>query len=103
LTDVVGVPFRAPGYRHIFNQYMIRVRRRDELRAYLTANGVGTEIYYPVPLHAQQCFAYLEHSPEDFPHSLEAAAQVLALPIYPELTTEQREYVVRQIAAFCRA
>ena len=99
----VGVPYRAPGYRHIFNQYMIRVQRRDELRAHLAAKGVGTEIYYPVPLHAQQCFAYLGHSPEDFPNSLAAAAEVLALPIYPELTVEQREYVVRQIAEFYRA
>ena len=57
----------------------------------------------PVPLHAQQCFAYLGHSPEDFPHSLAAAAEVLALPIYPELAAEQREYVVRQIAEFYRA
>jgi dTDP-4-amino-4,6-dideoxygalactose transaminase len=103
LADVVGVPFRAPGYGHIFNQYMIRVRRRDALRAHLAANGVGSEIYYPVPLHAQQCFAYLGYAPEDFPQSLAAAAEVLALPIYPELTAEQREYVVSQIAAFCSA
>jgi len=102
IAGVVGVPYRAPGYRHIFNQYMIRVQRRDELRAHLAAKGVGTEIYYPVPLHAQRCFAYLEHAPEDFPLSLAAAAEVLALPIYPELTSEQREYVVRQIAEFCR-
>ncbi len=78
---------------------MIRVQRRDELRAHLTANGVGTEIYYPVPLHAQQCFAYLEHSPEDFPHRSRPRRRLLALPIYPELTAEQREYVVAQIAA----
>jgi dTDP-4-amino-4,6-dideoxygalactose transaminase len=99
---IVGVPYRAPGYRHIFNQYMIRVQRRDELRAHLAAKGIGTEIYYPVPLHAQQCFAYLEHAPEDFPNSLAAAAEVLALPIYPELTVEQRVYVVQQITEFCR-
>ena len=75
---------------------------RDELRAHLTAKGVGTEIYYPVPLHAQRCFAYLEHEPNDFPHAQRAAAEVLALPIYPELTAEQREYVVREIASFVR-
>jgi len=103
IADVVGVPFRVPGYRHIFNQYMIRVGKRDELRAHLAANGVGTEIYYPVPLHAQQCFAYLEHSPEDFPQALSAAAEVLALPIYPELTSEQRAYVVAEMAAFFRS
>ena len=97
------LPVRVPGCRHIFNQYVIRTPQRDELRAHLAAQGVGTEIYYPVPLHAQQCFAYLEHEPDDFPESQRAAAEVLALPIYPELTAEQREYVVRQIAAFFRA
>jgi dTDP-4-amino-4,6-dideoxygalactose transaminase len=102
LADSVAVPFRAPGYRHVFNQYMIRVQRRDSLRAHLSTNGVGTEIYYPVPLHAQQCFGYLGHEPQDFPASLAAASEVLALPIYPELTAAQREYVVEQIAAFCR-
>jgi dTDP-4-amino-4,6-dideoxygalactose transaminase len=102
LTDHVDAPFRVPGYRHIFNQYMIRARRRDELRAHLAANGVGTEIYYPVPLHAQRCFAYLGHSPDDFPRAQQAAAEVLALPIYPELTAEQREYVIRQMADFYR-
>ncbi len=102
MTDHVVAPFRVPGFRHVFNQYMIRVRRRDELRAHLAASGVGTEIYYPVPLHAQQCFAYLGHAPEDFPQAQRAAAEVLALPIYPELTAEQREYVVRQIADFYR-
>ena len=97
------MPVRVPGFRHIFNQYVIRTRQRDELRAHLAAQGVGTEIYYPVPLHAQRCFAYLEHEPHDFPESQRAADEVLALPIYPELTAEQREYVVRQIAAFFRA
>jgi dTDP-4-amino-4,6-dideoxygalactose transaminase len=100
--DAVQPPVRLAGFRHIYNQYVIRVRRRDELRAHLAANGVGTEIYYPVPLHAQRCFAYLEHDPADFPQAQRAAAEVLALPIYPELTAEQREYVVRQIAAFVR-
>jgi dTDP-4-amino-4,6-dideoxygalactose transaminase len=103
LENAITVPARVPGFRHIFNQYVIRVRQRDELRAHLAANGVGTEIYYPVPLHAQRCFAYLEHQPEDFPESQRAAAEVLALPIYPELTPEQREYVVRQIASFERS
>jgi dTDP-4-amino-4,6-dideoxygalactose transaminase len=103
LEHAITVPARVPGFRHIFNQYVIRVRQRDELRAHLAANGVGTEIYYPVPLHAQRCFAYLEHQPEDFPESQRAAAEVLALPIYPELTPEQREYVVRQIASFERS
>ncbi len=102
LGNAVTVPARVPGFRHIFNQYVIRTRQRDELRAHLAANGVGAEIYYPVPLHAQRCFAYLEHDAADFPISQRAAAEVLALPIYPELAPEQREYVVRQIAAFVR-
>ena len=102
LGDAVQLPARVPGSRHIFNQYVIRVRRRDELRAHLTKNGVGTEVYYPVPLHAQRCFAYLEHDPADFPEAQRAAAEVLALPIYPELTPAQLEYVVRQVASFVR-
>jgi len=102
LGDAVALPYRNPGERHIFNQYVIRAQRRDELRAHLERCGVGTEIYYPLPLHEQQCFAYLGHSPEDFPEAHRAAAEVLALPIYPELTAEQREHVARSIADFYR-
>jgi dTDP-4-amino-4,6-dideoxygalactose transaminase len=102
LGHAVQVPVRVPGFRHIFNQYVLRVQRRDELRAHLAVNGVGTEIYYPLPLHAQRCFAYLEHEPQDFPEAQRAAAEVLALPIYPELTSEQRQHVVKQIASFFR-
>jgi len=102
LGDAVGLPFRKAGDRHIFNQYVIRARRRDELRAHLERCGVGTEIYYPLPLHEQRCFAYLAHSPADFPEAHRAAAEVLALPIYPELTAEQREHVARSIADFYR-
>jgi dTDP-4-amino-4,6-dideoxygalactose transaminase len=101
LNHTVLVPARTGG-RHIFNQYVVRTPRRDELRRHLDARGVGTEIYYPVPLHAQQCFAYLGYAPEEFPHSQSAAADVLALPVYPELTPEQREYVVAQIGDFFR-
>lgn len=103
LGGAVKTPARVPGSRHIYNQYVIRARRRDELRAHLQANGIGTEIYYPVPLHAQRCFAYLEHEAADFPEAQRASAEVLALPIYPELMAEQREYVVRQIVSFFRA
>jgi dTDP-4-amino-4,6-dideoxygalactose transaminase len=102
LGEAVRVPARVPGVRHIFNQYVIRTAKRDALRAHLAARGIGTEIYYPLPLHSQRCFSYLEHAPEDFPESARAAGEVLALPIYPELRPEQIEYVVREIAAFFR-
>jgi dTDP-4-amino-4,6-dideoxygalactose transaminase len=102
LGGAVATPCAAPGARHIYNQYVIRVRRRDELRAHLAAAGVGTEIYYPVPLHLQQCFAYLGHRAGDFPESERAAAETLALPIYPELEIAQLQHVVDSIAAFHR-
>jgi dTDP-4-amino-4,6-dideoxygalactose transaminase len=96
------VPSPVPGYRHIFNQYIVRAARRDELRAFLAANGVGTEIYYPVSLHEQRCFAYLGYRPDDFPQAHRAAGETLALPVYAELTAAQREFVVERIAAFYR-
>jgi len=102
LGDAVVTPRAAPGGRHIYNQYVIRVRERDALRALLAAGGIGTEIYYPVPLHLQKCFAYLGHAAGDFPESERAAADTLALPIFPELETAQLQYVVDRIAAYYR-
>jgi dTDP-4-amino-4,6-dideoxygalactose transaminase len=102
LANVVRCPYRTPGARHIFNQYVIRTSRRDELRAHLEANGVGTEIYYPVPLHVQRCFAYLGHAADDFPRAMSAANEVLALPIFPELEPRQLQHVVKQVAQFFR-
>ncbi len=102
LGRAVHTPSALPGYRHIYNQYMVRVRDRNLLRQHLTANGVGTEIYYPVPLHLQKCFAYLGHRPGEFPQSELAAEEVLALPIFPELSDTQIQYVVDTIAAFFR-
>jgi dTDP-4-amino-4,6-dideoxygalactose transaminase len=86
--------------RHIFNQYVIRLSRRDQLKAALESKGVGTEIYYPVPLHLQECFAYLGHSAGSFPESERAANETLALPIYPELGEHQARHVVQCVRDF---
>jgi len=101
-ASMVKTPHRIADGRHIFNQYVIGVPRRDELRAYLKDNGIATEIYYPVPLHQQQCFADLGYSDGSCPHSESAAESTLALPVYPELTKEHLDYVVGQIANFYR-
>lgn len=100
LGSRVRTPTTVPGARHIYNQYVIRAERRDELRKYLADQGVGTEIYYPVPLHLQKCFDYLGQKMGDLPESERAAAETIALPIFPELAAEQLEYVVRTIAEF---
>jgi dTDP-4-amino-4,6-dideoxygalactose transaminase len=86
--------------RHIFNQYVVRTRDRDGLKDFLKVRQVGTEIYYPVPMHLQKCFADLGYVKGEFPHSEEAALTSLALPIYPELTAAQKEQVVESLAAF---
>jgi dTDP-4-amino-4,6-dideoxygalactose transaminase len=87
---------------HIFNQYIIRVEKRDELRAFLSANEIGSEIYYPVPFHKQECFAYLNSVDAEFPVSNSAADTSIALPIFPELTEEQIAFVVEKIAEFIK-
>jgi len=93
-------PLAVAGYRHIFNQYVVRAERRDALKQRLTERGIGSEIYYPVPLHLQKCFAYLNYRVGDFPESEQAAQETLALPIYPELEQAQMAHVVATIAEF---
>lgn len=100
LTARITLPHAPQKARHIWNQFVVRVPRRDELRAYLSERGIGTEIYYPIPLHRQECFAYLGHAAGDFPQAERAAAETLALPIYPELQPQQLQYVVDAFASF---
>ncbi len=89
-----------PQAHHIFHQYVIRVRERDKLRDFMKERGVGTEIYYPVPLHLQKCLAYLGYAAGDLPEAERAAADVLALPMFPELEQEEQRYVVETISGF---
>ncbi len=101
LTEQIGLPFEREGVRHIYNQFVIRVpKHRDELKKFLAENDIGTDIYYPVSLHLQECFAYLGYSDGDLPESERASRETLALPIYPELKRDQQEYVVRKIGRF---
>ena len=103
----LNIPLRTPvtaeGSRHIFNQYVIECDRRDALQAYLRTRNVGTEVYYPVPLHRQKCFEYLGYRAGDCPVAETAAARTLALPVYPELSVEQQDYVIGCIAEFFAA
>jgi dTDP-4-amino-4,6-dideoxygalactose transaminase len=100
LDGAVTLPEETPGDRHIYNQFVVRARDRDRLRAVLAEAGVGTEVYYPVPLHLQQCFQHLGGRAGDCPHAERAAAEVLALPIFAELEPAQIEFVVASIRRF---
>lgn len=101
LAEQIVLPFERENVRHIYNQFVVRVPgRRDELRSFLSENNIGTDVYYPISLHLQECFAYLGGKEGDLPESEKASRETLALPIYPELRAEQQEYVVDKIREF---
>ena len=100
--DAVHPPVIAAGNEHIFHQYTVRVDRRDALQAHLKAQEIGSAVYYPIPLHRQPCFAHLGYAAGSMPHTERAATEVLSLPIYPELTRTQLDYVVDAIRGFYR-
>jgi dTDP-4-amino-4,6-dideoxygalactose transaminase len=102
LLDHVTLPVVHPGNFHVYNQYTIRASKRDDLRNYLKDKGIGSEIYYPLPMHLQNCYKDLGHTKGSFPISEQAAEQVLSLPIYAELAESQLTYVVDSIAEFYR-
>ena len=100
LADIVGLPAAVDGRGHTYNQYVVRVPRRDELRAHLTARGIGNAVYYPLPLHLQPCFADLGYHEGDFPVAEQASREVLALPVFGELGEAELAEVVGAIADF---
>lgn len=100
LLDLVTPPAEDSGNRHVYHQYVIRAKNRDELQKYLESRGIVTRVYYPLPLHLQHCFADLGYKEGDLPISEMLAGEVLALPIFPELLPEEQERVVEEIAAF---
>ena len=100
IADGIVLPYTDPRGVHVFHQYVIRTPRRDELRQHLADRQIGSEIYYPLPLHLQSSLAHLGYKAGDFPHSEAAAAQVLALPIYPELREDEQQVVVEAIREF---
>ncbi len=102
VTGKVTLPAELPGRGHTYHQYVVRAPKRDALREHMAKQGVGAEIYYPISLHEQQCFAGLGYRKGDFPESERAEAEVVALPIFPELRTDERERVVAAIASFFR-
>ena len=100
LDSRIGLPAEPAGYNHVYNQFTIRAKQRDDLREFLRSNGIPTEIYYPFPLHLQPAFAGLGYKPRSMPVSEAASVEVLSLPIFPELSGEQQESVMSSISEF---
>ena len=100
LLDFVTPPAELPGGRHVYHQYVVRAKHRDELMKYLAERGITTRVYYPLPLHLQRCFANLGYKKGDFPVAEALADDVLALPMFPELLPEEQERIVSEIAGF---
>jgi dTDP-4-amino-4,6-dideoxygalactose transaminase len=104
IDEAIIAPTAAHGCGHVWNQYTVRVTegRRDALQKYLAERKIGSAIYYPVPLHLQKCFAALGYEPGSLPATEEACREVLSLPVYPELTTAEQEFVIEAVAEFCQ-
>ncbi len=100
LGEFVKVPVSKDGYGHVFNQYSILTKKRDELRKYLQERGVPTVVYYPIPLHLQEVFQYLGYRKGDFPISEEVSTRILSLPVFPELSQDERDYIIETILSF---
>jgi dTDP-4-amino-4,6-dideoxygalactose transaminase len=98
--EQISLPHILPKATSIFNQFTLIVQKRDELLKYLRKNDVGCNIYYPKPMHLQECFSYLNHSKGDFPESEYACENVISIPIYSELNTDQQDYVISKIKEF---
>jgi dTDP-4-amino-4,6-dideoxygalactose transaminase len=96
----LSMPFEAPSVRHVYNQFVVRTPKRDALQAHLSAQGIATAVYYPLPMHLQPCFASEGHAVGDFPESERAAKESVALPLYPELSTAELEQVVSAVTSF---
>jgi len=100
LTNILGLPSTPEGRTHVYNQFVIRAPRREELRAFLDSEGIPTDVYYPSPLHVQPAFSYLGYEHGSFPAAEKASTEVLALPVYPELTGQDQERVATTISDF---
>ncbi|GAK61440.1 pleiotrophic regulatory protein DegT [Candidatus Vecturithrix granuli] len=100
LLEIVQIPYTEPGNVHIYNQYILRLPQRDALQTYLNEHHIGNAIYYPIPLHLQECYTHLGYAVGDFPESEKAAQETIALPVYPELSQEQQDYVIETIRKF---